>query len=302
MISGMSRTNVGNCQTEYWSSPVPGPALCLFFAALRSKTSPPSVPIPSSASGTTAQLFLSAATCPPVFLPFFRLWAQTVPAIQALPSESQHDLARIICDKPPLQTQPPGNTNGNQPSSTVHLMRIAADLRAVAIEITQRRTFQERYKMDLQSALDAGRPALAPGEEKRRVASFVPPPTYNETLSWSSPSPSSSAPSSPQKLPASIPTTPSRLNAALPSTPNFPSGTEGMQSLDSVVARQPSQPNASPLTVNRASSPAGLPRGRTQSIPPSPTLLPPDAPAITLIRETVRSCLDWLSELDLSQC
>jgi hypothetical protein len=273
-------------------SPSTGPALCLFFAALRSNTTPPSVPIPSAVTGSTAPVILSAATCPPVFQPFFRLWAQAVPAIQALPSAAQHDLARIICDKPPLsQSQPSSTSNAGETSSSapVHLMRIAADLRAVAIEITQRRTFQERYKQDLQSALDAGQ-TPSPGSEKRRVASFAPPPSYDELLSQGSHSPHSSAHSSPQRPPASIPATPSRLNAALPVTPNVPTNTGGMQSLDGAVAQQPSQPSqssSSHLTVNQSSSSAGSSSARTRSRPSSPTFLPPDAPAIILIRETV---------------
>jgi len=54
---------------------------------------------------------------------------------------------------------------------------IAADLRAVAIEISQRRTFQDRYASDLQAALDAGsRSGL------KVKTSFVPPPVYSDSL------------------------------------------------------------------------------------------------------------------------
>lgn len=107
-----------------------GPALCLYFAALRSNTTPPSCPIPGSAHGS-APLILSDETCPPLFVPFFKLWQNTVPVIQALHPAHQHDLARVICDNEPLiEPTPP------------QLHRISADLRAVAIEISQRRTFQ----------------------------------------------------------------------------------------------------------------------------------------------------------------
>ena len=106
-----------------------GPALCLYFAALRSHTTPPSCPIPGSAHGGT--LTLSNETCPPLFLPFFKLWQNTVPAIQALHPAYRHDLARVICDQEPL-TSP----------ISPQLPRISADLRSVAIEISQRRTFQ----------------------------------------------------------------------------------------------------------------------------------------------------------------
>ena len=52
---------------------------------------------------------------------------------------------------------------------------IAADLRAVAIEISQRRSFQDRYASDLQAALDAG---AGPDSPSSRKTSFVPPPVY----------------------------------------------------------------------------------------------------------------------------
>lgn len=91
-----------------------------------------------------------------------------MPDIQALTPEHQHDLARIVCNLEPLST-------------LLHpaLNRIAADLRAVAIEISQRRSFQDRYATDLQAAIDTGSGGLS------LKASFVPPPVY-------SPSPTSS--------------------------------------------------------------------------------------------------------------
>ena len=107
-----------------------GPALCLYFAALRSNTTPPSCPIPGSDG---APLILSNETCPPLFLPYFKLWQDTVTAIQALQPTYQHDLARIICDNVPLTSPSP---------TSAQLHRISADLRSVAIEISQRRTFQ----------------------------------------------------------------------------------------------------------------------------------------------------------------
>jgi len=58
---------------------------------------------------------------------------------------------------------------------------IAADLRAVAIEISQRRTFQERYQADLQYALDTSQ--LGRGGRRSNnsaTAHFVPPPLYSE--------------------------------------------------------------------------------------------------------------------------
>ncbi|KAF8508090.1 hypothetical protein BU17DRAFT_77991 [Hysterangium stoloniferum] len=145
---------------------VSGPALCLFFGALRSTTEPPSVPLPRSRSDKSLEpARLSKDTCPPAFLPFLQVWASSVPAIQKLPSQHQHDLARIICNLNPL-SQPVYSGLGG----------IAADLRAVAIEISQRRTFQERYQADLQAALDAGQLGRGTRRGSSATAHFVPPP------------------------------------------------------------------------------------------------------------------------------
>ncbi|KAI0044013.1 hypothetical protein FA95DRAFT_1608906 [Auriscalpium vulgare] len=140
---------------------ITGPALCLYFAALRCTTNPPSVPLPRQEK-SGPKLDLSLDNCPHPFTAFLTVWSQTVPAIQALIPEHQHDLARVICGLPPV-AQP------------VHrgLSRIAADLRSVAIEVSQRRSFQDRYATDLQAAIDTGAdPAM------RAKASFVPPPEY----------------------------------------------------------------------------------------------------------------------------
>lgn len=141
----------------------PGPALCLYFAALRSTTNPPSVPLPRE-SRSKPPRELSEDNCPPTFLSFFRVWAATVHKIQGLEPNLQHDLARIICGLAPL-TDPP----------IPILSGIAADLRAVAIEISQRRSFQDRYASDLQAALDAG----GASSSLKVKASFVPPPLYD---------------------------------------------------------------------------------------------------------------------------
>ncbi|KDQ08726.1 hypothetical protein BOTBODRAFT_118235 [Botryobasidium botryosum FD-172 SS1] len=151
-----------------------GPALCLYFAALRSVTSPPSVPMPRREKMRGAPpLVLAAHTCPAQFAPYFAIWAKTVPDIQSLVPEHQHDLARIICNHPPISS-PPNSA----------LPRIAADLRAVAIEISQRRTFQDRYADDLQAALNAGEASTVNGRpgtpNNPRKATFVPPPMYDD--------------------------------------------------------------------------------------------------------------------------
>ncbi|KAF8881318.1 hypothetical protein BD779DRAFT_1445586 [Infundibulicybe gibba] len=168
---------------------ITGPALCLYFAALRCTTNPPSVPLPRL-SKNAPPMELSSENCPQSFISFLRVWTSTVPSIQALSPEHQHDLARIICGLEPL-------TNPLQPA----INGIAADLRAVAIEISQRRSFQDRYASDLQAALDSGSTG---GSGKK--ASFVPPPVYDPSPTPSrtpsafpprSPSPSILAPDSP---------------------------------------------------------------------------------------------------------
>ncbi|KZV66185.1 hypothetical protein PENSPDRAFT_667891 [Peniophora sp. CONT] len=140
---------------------ITGPALCLYFAALRCTTNPPSVPLPRR-DKQTPQNDLSSDNCPPAFLPFLQLWAQCVPDIQRLAPEHQHDLARIVCNLEPIAS--PINPS---------IFRVAHDLRAVAIEISLRRTFQDRYAQDLQAAIDTG------GESGSHRVSFVPPPEYS---------------------------------------------------------------------------------------------------------------------------
>ncbi|KAF7330522.1 hypothetical protein MVEN_02491800 [Mycena venus] len=140
---------------------ITGPALCLYFAALRCTTNPPSVPLPRH-NKNSQPMELSYDNCPQAFVSFLRVWSSTVPAIQALAPEYQHDLARMICNLEPLITPLQPSLNG-----------IAADLRAVAIEISQRRSFQDRYASDLQAALDSGTTPTAPSPKR---AAFVPPP------------------------------------------------------------------------------------------------------------------------------
>ncbi|KAF9259397.1 hypothetical protein L218DRAFT_666775 [Marasmius fiardii PR-910] len=221
---------------------ITGPALCLYFAALRSTTEPPAVPLPRL-SKNSAPMELSPDNCPPAFQSFLQVWARTVPIIQGFPPEHQHDLARLICSLPPLST-PPEEIHG-----------VAADLRAVAIEISQRRSFQDRYAADLQAALDSGNPPSSPGTRK---ASFVPPPSYDVVSSTSSPT-SSGHPS------------PSSSSAALPS-----------QSHD-LPLQSPS--HLSPLLIPSSST-----RWPSRSAAPS-VILSPTSPAIEFIRETLYAAL-----------
>ncbi|KAF9223933.1 hypothetical protein BS17DRAFT_781444 [Gyrodon lividus] len=142
---------------------ITGPALCLYFAALRSTTIPPSVPLPRTSKSSPPRE-LTESNCPPTFLGFLRVWASNVPRIQNLEPQHQHDLARVIC----------GLSHLSDPLNPT-IAGIAADLRAVAIEISQRRSFQDRYATDLQAALDAG----SNGSSLKVKASFVPPPVYD---------------------------------------------------------------------------------------------------------------------------
>ncbi|KAI0260425.1 hypothetical protein BC834DRAFT_1044599 [Gloeopeniophorella convolvens] len=180
---------------------ITGPALCLYFAALRSTTNPPSVPLPRKEKSAPRH-DLSLDNCPLAFTPFLRLWSECVPAIQNLTPEQQHDLARVVCGLEPV----------SQPVRPV-IGRLAADLRSISIEISQRRSFQDRYAGDLQAAIDAGAAAdgAAPASAK---ASFVPPPVYT-------PSPTSSEP--PGKLPSPLPS-PRLLPRNAYSPPRSPSG------------------------------------------------------------------------------
>ncbi|CAE6501503.1 unnamed protein product [Rhizoctonia solani] len=168
-----------------------GPALCLYFAALRSNTTPPGVPLPRPRGSSEPQKRLTAATCPPGFLPFFELWARAVPKIQALAPEHTYDLASIICGKSPvtLPTELPSPFPESPSAEQTILAKvhaIAADLRAVAIEISQRRSFQVRYQEDLQAALNLGDPTSPGGPRAAPVtATFVPPPGYEEASATS---------------------------------------------------------------------------------------------------------------------
>ncbi|KAH9957118.1 hypothetical protein BC827DRAFT_1138459 [Russula dissimulans] len=194
---------------------ITGPALVLYFAALRSTTDPPSVPLPRK-DKSSPRHNLSLTTCPHAFIPFLRLWSECVPTIQGLGPEHQHDLARIICGLPPL----------SQPILPA-LGRLAADLRSVSIEISQRRSFQDRYASDLQAAIDVGGAATSGTK-----ASFVPPPAYTPSaapatssprkVALQPPPPSPSPPRSPHLLPPSAYSPPRSPASATPRrTPTF---------------------------------------------------------------------------------
>ncbi|KAG6845248.1 hypothetical protein H0H87_011983 [Tephrocybe sp. NHM501043] len=234
------------------------PALCLYFAALRSTTNPPSVPLPRS-SKSEAPIELSYDNCPPAFIAFLQVWASTVPTIQTLAPEHQHDLARVICGLDPL-SQPIQPAIGG----------IAADLRAVAIEISQRRSFQDRFASDLQAALDSG---TAPGSPSAKKASFVPPPLYD-------PSPNSSTRTSLDYRPLLSPQrSPSRTSHEIP--PPLPSRRSPSRSSHEIPPSSPSH-----LSPPASASSSAFPR-RSQS----PSVLAPNSPAIEFIRETLYASL-----------
>jgi len=200
---------------------------------------------------------LSENNCPIAFVSFLRVWADTVPRIQGLVPEHQHDLARIICGLNPLS------------SRNLALNGIAADLRAVAIEISQRRTFQDRYAEDLQAAIDAGG-----GSDRLRVtASFVPPPAYG----------------GPPPTYPSVSAPPSSTNSSYePSDPPpFPSSNRPhtLRDIKSSFRRR-KEPKTPPPLPPKDWEPRPTP------LPPSPSYLSdPSTPVIAIVRETLYAAL-----------
>ena len=212
---------------------------------MRCTTDPPSVPLPRHTK-VSSPLDLSPSNCPEAFISFLNVWSSCVPHIQSLAPEHQHDLARIICNLEPVSRGPDAGLHG-----------IAADLRAVAIEISQRRSFQERYGGDLQAAIDAGSGGSSGVQVK---ASFVPPPVYD-------PSPTSSPGASPRSQRLDLPA-------------SLRPGSPGQTISHNLPPQSPS--HLSPYSAPRTPSP---------SRSPSPTLLPQDSPAIEAIRETLYASL-----------
>ena len=216
---------------------------------------------------------LSETNCPIAFLSFLRVWVDTVPQIQGLVPEHQHDLARIICGLNPISSRNPA------------LHGLAADLRAVAIEISQRRTFQDRYAEDLQAAIDAGG-----GSDTLRVtAAFVPPPAYDHTPPASPPiSPPFSPPSpSYESVVSSPPPLPQRSRP--PRDPKSPRRRKHLE------IPPPVPPKDSPRRLNLSlppPSPSLLSPSPVSSAPPSPSYLSDSStPAIAIIRETLYAAL-----------
>ncbi|KAF8313600.1 hypothetical protein DL93DRAFT_1148519 [Clavulina sp. PMI_390] len=245
---------------------ISGPALCLYFAAIRSNTSPPGVPLPRDAS--SEPMMLTSNTCPPAFTNVFALWASSVAPIKSLSADQKHDLARAICDLPLVSSRPHPATG-----------RIAADLRAVAIEISQRRTFQDRYGSDLQAVLDSDRrPAGGIGNRRPSTqAQFVPPPAYDAPPS-SAPIATSPKPQGQNKpLPAATDST-GHLLPTSPTSAGFPTAS----------GSHPHRPRDP--THSRSASASGSSSG-SRSRSPSPSILVDTDPVIMLIRETLYASL-----------
>ncbi|GAA6012410.1 hypothetical protein JCM11491_004324 [Sporobolomyces phaffii] len=148
---------------------IAAPALALFFAALGSTGTPPSISSPDS------NFVLSSANCPSSFANAFQVWQACVRPVQRLSLEARHDLALLLCDKEPVASP-----------LSLQVARLASDLKAIALEILQRRTFQTRFQSDLNVALDSSvRPRTSvesnrsSGPPTGKTSLFEPPPMYS---------------------------------------------------------------------------------------------------------------------------
>lgn len=139
---------------------IAGPSLALFFAALGSVGTPPSISAPDGSFS------LTSANCPLSFKSVFAVWQSQVPTIQRLSSEARHDLALLLCDKDPLSSP-----------LLSSIVQLSGEIKAIAIEITQRRTFQLRFASDIQHALNAEVKPRKSGESERSTG-YRPPPGY----------------------------------------------------------------------------------------------------------------------------
>lgn len=135
-------------------------------SAWKTVSNPPAVDVPASA--TNPAFSLSISTCPSTLLPLLRRFQRAVPLVQKLSTEQAHDVARLMCDLEP-QTSP---------VSTL-MVKLAADIQALAIQISQRRTFMERYTQDLEMALHREipiyqQPPYPSGNNYSDTGAFVP--------------------------------------------------------------------------------------------------------------------------------
>lgn len=109
-----------SCRVAEPAVQIAAPSLALFFAALGSTGTPPSI---SSPDGS---FVLSSSNCPPSFSNAFQLWQTCVKPIQQLSMEARHDLALMLCDKEPVSTP-----------LSLQVARLASDLKGIALEILQ---------------------------------------------------------------------------------------------------------------------------------------------------------------------
>jgi hypothetical protein len=97
------------------------PSLALYFAALLSEGSPPSITSPNN-----DQFQLSLDNCPSSFLSFFTLWQDCVPKVKRLDLEKRHDLALLLCEREPASSP-----------IRMEVVALARDFKAVAVNIVQ---------------------------------------------------------------------------------------------------------------------------------------------------------------------
>lgn len=121
---------------------------------------------PPSISAPDGSFSLTSANCPLSFKSVFAVWQSQVPTIQRLSSEARHDLALLLCDKDPLSSP-----------LLSSIVQLSGEIKAIAIEITQRRTFQLRFASDIQHALNAEVKPRKSGESERSTG-YRPPPGY----------------------------------------------------------------------------------------------------------------------------
>ncbi|KAG8724899.1 hypothetical protein FRC09_012311 [Ceratobasidium sp. 395] len=114
-----------------------GPMLCLFYAAQRSDTGPPSVQLPHFSDEIPKRLHRS--TCPARFFDLFERWGETVGQIQDLSPLQQVELERTICNQPPF-TAPPISYPYAPYSNISSVHNIANRLRSIVAEILRHRS------------------------------------------------------------------------------------------------------------------------------------------------------------------
>ncbi|KAG8794234.1 hypothetical protein FRC12_000086 [Ceratobasidium sp. 428] len=109
-----------------------GPMLCLFYAAKRSDTGPPSVQLPHFSGEIPKRLHRS--TCPTRFFDLFQCWGEIVGQIRDLSRPQQVELERAICNQPPF-TAPPTSYPYAPYSNISSVHDIANQLRSTATNI-----------------------------------------------------------------------------------------------------------------------------------------------------------------------